>query len=153
MSITQMGEGQRRQPLTLVGPNIQQAQGTIPDLTDMLGAGPSRGQAETYLRVLLPKLAGELPDIYDYEDERVHFGQVGRIVSVVLHRDVAEGDIHKAMDACLRLDKLQGGYCLVNMLGEDNTAENRLRLVDVYEQQLDEAIRDLTGAIPEQVAA
>lgn len=153
MSLTEMGEGQRLEPLTLVEPNNDQEVGTIPDLTDLLGTGPSRGEAESLLRLALPKLAGELPLIDSYEDERVHFGQVRRIVSVVLHRDVAEGDIHKAMDACLQLSKLQGGYCLVHLLGEDSTAENRAHWVDIYEQQLAEAILDLTGAMSERVAA
>ena len=153
MSITQMGEGQRLQPLTLVEPNTQRAQGTVPDLTDLLGMAPSRGQAETGLRILLPKLAAELPLIDSLEDERVHFAQVGRIVSVVLHRDVAEGDIHRAMDACLQMGKLRNGYCLLHMLGEDSTAENRASWIDVYEQQLTEAIRDMTGAMVERVAA
>jgi hypothetical protein len=153
MSINQMGEGQRLQPLTLVEPSNQQEAGTTPDLTDLLGAAPSRSEAEANLRALLPKLAEELPQIDNNEDERVHFGQVGRIVSVLLHRDVQEGDIHKAMDACLQLNKLERGYCLVHLLGEDSTAENRALWIDIYEQQLSEAIRELTGAMPEQVAA
>lgn len=148
-----MGEGQRRQPLTLVEPNTQQAQGTIPDLTDMLGAGPSRGQAETLLRLLIPQLADQMPWADDRDEFRAHFDQAGRIVSLVLHRDVDQADVDAALEACGAIYDLRMGGCLVHMYGYKNTPENRDYWLDYERQNFTNAVRDLTGAIPEQVAA
>lgn len=153
MNTIQMGESQRVRPLTLVEPNHQQGTGTTVDLTDMLGAGPSRAQAAAYLNKILPILTENLPWGDGADEQRTHFNQAGRVISVLLHREANQADVDAALEACGAIYDLRMGGCLVHMYGWANTPENRDYWLDYEQQNLANAIRDLTGALPERAAA
>jgi hypothetical protein len=121
-------------------------------LANLLGTPrPSRGQAETYLRLLLPQLADQMPWADDRDTQRVHFNQAGRIVSVVLQREVDQSAVDAALEACGAIYDLRMGGCLTHMYGYANTDENRDFWLSYERQNLTNAIRDLTSAIPEKV--
>lgn len=122
------------------------------DLTEMLGSAPSRGQAETYLRLLIPKLADQMPWASDRDEQRIHLDQAGRIISIVLHRDVEQSAVDAALEACGAIYDLNMGGCLVHMYGYANTPENRDYWLDYERQNFTNAVRDLTSGIPEKVA-
>lgn len=121
------------------------------DLAELLGTPPARGPAETYLRLLIPKLADQMPWADNADTRRVHLNQAGRIISTVLHRDVAQSDVDAALEACGAIYDLSMGACLVHMYGYKNTPENRDYWLDYERQNFANAVRDLTSGIPEKV--
>lgn len=147
MSITELGEGQRLHPLTLVEPTNQQTAGTSFDLTDFTNVGPTRAEAVTLLGQALPELFEALPEGQEYWD------QAGRIIAVLLHRNVNQNFVNEALEACAALYDLRMGGCLVHMYGYANTDKNRDYWLDYERQNLTCAIRNITGDVPEQVAA